>query len=168
MSEVEKESTMDSSKESNETEKNKNCKTCGEACDPYEKPALHCSGGCDRNIHVECLNRGSVPTPLVGDVFFDLNCASCNSLGEETVMRNRLPWLNAVVLTLYNLREKSSGISNRGYFHWKSDITTFVDKNWDVLFSKSVYVLCPFVTIYITCISVSGYPATYCTTREKQ
>nr|XP_033324354.1 cysteine-rich protein 2-binding protein isoform X2 [Megalopta genalis] len=49
-----------------------------------------------------------------------------------------MPWLNVIVLTLYNLREKSSGISKRGYFHWKSDISTFVDRNWDYLFKKTV------------------------------
>jgi len=89
-------------------------------------------------IHTACLKRGSVPVSFVGDVFFELNCASCNPLGEETVVRDKMPWLNVIVLTLYNLREKSSGISRRGYFHWKSDITAFVDKNWDLLFKKTM------------------------------
>ncbi|XP_039305118.1 cysteine-rich protein 2-binding protein isoform X2 [Solenopsis invicta] len=53
-------------------------------------------------------------------------------------MRDKMPWLNIIVLTLYNLREKSSGISRKGYFHWKSDISTFVDRNWDYLFKKTV------------------------------
>lgn len=138
MSEVERKSTTDILRESKETDNTKSCKNCEKACDPYDKPALRCIGECNRKIHIECLKRGSLPTSLVGDVFFDLNCASCNPLGEETVTRNKMPWLTVIVLTLYNLREKSSGISNRGYFHWKSDISTFVDKNWDVLFNKSV------------------------------
>lgn len=59
-------------------------------------------------------------------------------MSEETVTRDRMSWLNIIILTLYNLREKSSGISKHGYFHWKSDISTFVDRNWDYLFQKTV------------------------------
>ncbi|KOX70978.1 Cysteine-rich protein 2-binding protein [Melipona quadrifasciata] len=113
------------------------CKICGNLCDPYNKPALSCNE-CLKKIHVECLKRGTVPASFVGDVFFDLACSDCSPLGEETVVRNRMPWLNVIILTLYNLREKSSGISKRGYFHWKSDISTFVDRNWDCLFKKTV------------------------------
>lgn len=114
------------------------CKNCGIQCDPYKKPALVCKGGCSRKIHIECLERGSVPVSFVGDVFFELNCRQCDSAGKETVARNKMPWLNVIVLALFNLREKSSGISKRGYFHWKSDISTFVDRNWDYLFKKTV------------------------------
>ncbi|XP_029161138.1 cysteine-rich protein 2-binding protein-like [Nylanderia fulva] len=121
----------------NEAEE-ENCKNCGQACDPYNKPSLRCSGGCDKRIHIECLKRGGVPVSFVGDVFFELNCTSCNPSGEETVVRDKMPWLSAIILTLYNLREKSSGISKRGYFHWKSDVSTFVDRNWDYLFKKTV------------------------------
>ncbi|XP_014469775.1 PREDICTED: cysteine-rich protein 2-binding protein isoform X2 [Dinoponera quadriceps] len=138
MLEVEEESATDGLRESKETNNIKSCNNCGKACDPYDKPALNCSGGCNRKIHIKCLKRGSVPTPFVGDVFFEFNCASCSQSSEETVIRDKMPWLNVIVLTLYNLREKSSGISNRGYFHWKSDISTFVDKHWDVLFKKSI------------------------------
>ncbi|XP_068981366.1 cysteine-rich protein 2-binding protein [Bombus flavifrons] len=113
------------------------CKNCGHLCDPYSKPAL-CCNECLGKIHIECLKRGSVPVSFVGDVFFDLTCFHCSPFGEEIVARNRMPWLNVIILTLYNLREKSSGISKRGYFHWKSDISTFVDRNWDCLFKKTV------------------------------
>ncbi|XP_043792788.1 cysteine-rich protein 2-binding protein [Apis laboriosa] len=113
------------------------CKNCEHLCDPYTKPAL-CCNECSGKIHIECLKRGSVPASFVGDVFFDLTCSHCSPFGEETVIRNRMPWLNVIILTLYNLREKSSGISKRGYFHWKSDISTFVDRNWDFLFKKTV------------------------------
>lgn len=115
-----------------------NCKNCGEACDAYENPALRCGGGCDKKIHINCLQRGSVPISFVGDVFFEFNCASCNPLGKDMVVRDKMPWLTVIILTLYNLREKSSGISKRGYFHWKSDISNFVEKNWDNLFKKTV------------------------------
>lgn len=126
------------SRELSEAESIEKCKNCDKACDPYNKPTLRCSGGCNKRIHTACLKRGSVPVSFVGDVFFELSCASCNPLGEETVVRDRMPWLNVIVLALYNLREKSSGISRRGYFHWKSDISTFVDRNWDYLFKKTV------------------------------
>ncbi|XP_015188099.1 PREDICTED: cysteine-rich protein 2-binding protein isoform X1 [Polistes dominula] len=114
------------------------CKKCGNQCNSYTKPALRCNGDCARKIHIECLQRGSVPVSFVGDVFFVLHCTECSPLGEETIIRDRMPWLNVIVLTLYNLREKSSGISKKGYFHWKSDISTFVDRNWDNLFKKNV------------------------------
>jgi len=122
----------------NEVENIRNCKSCGQAYDAYENPALYCSGGCNQKIHIKCLQKSSIPFPFVGDVFFELSCAACNPLGEETVVRDKMPWLNVIILTLYNLREKSSGISKRGYFHWKSDISNFVEKNWDFLFKKSV------------------------------
>ncbi|KAK0157635.1 hypothetical protein PV328_011347 [Microctonus aethiopoides] len=113
-----------------------NCKYCGETCDPYEKPALNCIGECSSKIHVKCLKRGDVPGSLLGDVFFDLTCAECSSENKELIIRGQMSWLKIIVLALYNLREKSSGISKRGYFHWKSDISTFVDKNWNFLFEK--------------------------------
>lgn len=113
------------------------CKNCGHDCDPYDKPALCCTE-CSVKIHIECLKRGSVPVSFVGDVFFDLTCPQCSPFDEEIVTRNRMPWLNVIVLTLYNLREKSSGISKKGYFHWKSDISAFVERNWDYLFKKTV------------------------------
>lgn len=126
-----------SGKELKETGNIKTCRRCRTACDPYSKPGLSCSG-CDENVHIECLKRGSLPGSFVGDVFFELTCASCSPLGEETVIRDKMPWLTVIVLTLYNLRERSSGISKRGYFHWKNDISTFVEKHWDVLFQKTV------------------------------
>lgn len=114
------------------------CKNCKESCDPYDKPALNCSGVCNGMVHVQCLKRGGVPGPCIGDVFFQFTCSSCSSSGEEILTRDKMSWLNIIVLTLYNLREKSNGISKRGYFHWKSDISTFVDRNWDYLFKRTV------------------------------
>ncbi|XP_034946363.1 cysteine-rich protein 2-binding protein [Chelonus insularis] len=124
--------------EEEEKEENYLCKYCGDPCDPYIRPALLCSGECVQKIHVRCLKRGGVPGALVGDVFFELYCTECSPLKTEIINRGKLSWLNIIVLTLYNLKEKSSGISKRGYFHWKSDISTFVDKNWDHLFQKTV------------------------------
>lgn len=113
------------------------CKYCFELCNPYEKPGIRCLGMCSRKIHVKCLNRGGVPSPLTGDVFFNLTCKECSPSGE-VLTRDKLSWFGILVLTLYNLREKSSGISKRGYFHWKSDISTFVERNWEHLFQKGM------------------------------
>lgn len=137
MSEMIDEEDCKSSMQSVDDSSSECCKNCGYLCDPYKKPALLCIV-CSKKIHIDCLKRGSVPVSFVGDVFFDLSCGHCSPFGDETVTRNRMPWLNVIVLTLYNLREKSSGISKRGYFHWKSDISTFVDRNWDYLFKKTV------------------------------
>ena len=109
------------------------CKRCGTFCDPYERPALQCIGGCSRKIHVQCLKEGGVPSTFVGDVFFELTCSDCESFGNEVLRREKMSWSQILILTLYNLREKSSGISKRGYFHWKSDISAFVDRNWEHL-----------------------------------
>ncbi|XP_063982899.1 cysteine-rich protein 2-binding protein [Diachasmimorpha longicaudata] len=125
------------SQDDNETPKNV-CKYCAHTCDPYQNPSLQCNGECSQHIHVRCLKRGGVPGSLIGDVFFSLYCLECSPLAEETLTRDKMSWLNIIVLTLYNLREKSNGISKRGYFHWKSDISTFVDRNWDYLFQKTV------------------------------
>ncbi|XP_043480118.1 cysteine-rich protein 2-binding protein isoform X1 [Leptopilina heterotoma] len=112
------------------------CKRCGKLCDPYEKPALQCVGNCARKIHLHCLKRKSFPNSFVGDVFFTLTCSDCEPFGNEVLVRDKMSWSQIIVLALYNLREKSSGISKRGYFHWKSDISTFVDRHWDYLFTK--------------------------------
>lgn len=113
------------------------CKRCGVLCDPYEKPALQCTGGCAKKIHLDCLKRKSFSNSFVGDVFFELTCADCETFGNEVLIREKMSWSQIIVLALYNLREKSSGISKRGYFHWKSDISTFVDRNWEHLFTKT-------------------------------
>ncbi|KAJ8674193.1 hypothetical protein QAD02_005455 [Eretmocerus hayati] len=119
-----------------EPEEEENCKICMEECDAYDDPAVSCVGECEQSIHVRCLKRGTLPSNLIGDVFYDLHCADCS--GEEMLVRQKLSWLTTVVLTLYNLSEKSPGLSRRGYYHWKSDISTFINNNWDHLFGKSV------------------------------
>jgi hypothetical protein len=114
------------------------CKICLSECDYYDNAAISCEGKCQRKIHVRCLSRGALPSNLIGDVFYDLYCTSCSDTKEEFVIRQKLSWLTAVILTMYNLREKCSGISRRGYFHWKSDISMFISNNWDQLFTKTV------------------------------
>ncbi|XP_074115874.1 ada2a-containing complex component 2 [Cotesia typhae] len=113
------------------------CKYCSQTCDPYDNPSLKCLN-CEASIHVRCLRRGGIPGGLIGDVFFDLTCQECHPLGEETLVRQKMSWLGIVILTLYNLRAKSAGISKRGYFHWNYNVNAFVEKNWDILFPKNV------------------------------
>lgn len=125
-------------KPESDTTELKRCKTCQDLCDPYKKPALNCSGICNGKVHVQCLKRGGVPGSCLGDVFFQFTCSKCSLSGDEILTRDKMSWLNIIVLTLYNLREKSYGISKRGYFHWKSDISTFVDRNWEYLFKRTI------------------------------
>ncbi|XP_026461943.1 cysteine-rich protein 2-binding protein-like [Ctenocephalides felis] len=44
----------------------------------------------------------------------------------------------AIVLALHDMSCKSSGISNQGYFHWKTHIISFIDRNWQNLFSQNL------------------------------
>lgn len=113
---------------------------------------LHC-GECGGDVHVKCLRR-SRPGDLMGDVFFDFTCAKCMQLHyegpstssevingtHEKYVRQRMPWLMVITLTLYNLSIKSKGLSRHGYFHWRTHIVNFIDKNWDYLFDPTMWV----------------------------
>lgn len=102
---------------------------------------------CDSVVHSKCL-RTCRPGDLLGDVFFDFTCAACMNLRNdapstsmsaktaaprENFVRQRLSWFMIVVLTLYNLSVKSKGLSHHGFFHWRSHIVSFINKNWDFL-----------------------------------
>ncbi|XP_014096924.2 cysteine-rich protein 2-binding protein [Bactrocera oleae] len=102
---------------------------------------------CDSVVHSKCL-RTCRPGDLLGDVFFDFTCAACMYLQNdapstsmsaktaaprENFVRQRLSWFMIVVLTLYNLSVKSKGLSHHGFFHWRSHIVSFINKNWDFL-----------------------------------
>ncbi|XP_058799687.1 cysteine-rich protein 2-binding protein [Phymastichus coffea] len=114
------------------------CKVCSNKADEYHNPALRCQGKCQQIIHIKCLKRGTLPTTLLGDVFFDLHCTECSDSHEEVLVRQKMSWLAAIILVMYNIRAKSNGLSFREYFHWRSDLTFFIDTNWDLLFTKSV------------------------------
>uniref|UniRef100_A0A1A9UMT0 N-acetyltransferase domain-containing protein n=1 Tax=Glossina austeni TaxID=7395 RepID=A0A1A9UMT0_GLOAU len=118
---------------------------------------LHCQQ-CQRDVHIKCLKRASTPGDLFGDVFFDFVCYKCVQLNydnspstlkmanadsakaiREKFTRLRMPWLLVIVLTLYNLSIKSKGLSrHHGYFHWRTHIVSFIDKNWNYLFEHGV------------------------------
>jgi hypothetical protein len=46
--------------------------------------------------------------------------------------------VNLIILTLYNLQNRSDGVSWLGYFHWKMHICNFIERQWNVLFGSSV------------------------------
>ncbi|XP_067623880.1 cysteine-rich protein 2-binding protein [Eurosta solidaginis] len=102
---------------------------------------------CQCVVHARCL-RTCRPGDLMGDVFFDFTCADCmnlqynmpststsakNAPARENFVRQRLSWFMVVTLTLYNLSIKSKGLSHHGFFHWRSHIASFINKNWDFL-----------------------------------
>lgn len=121
-----------------DTDNRERCKRCDKECDPYQNPAVRCDDRCQKLIHVSCLNRGTLPSNLLGDVFYDLYCSECSDTGEESFVRQKLSWLMAIVLVLYNLREISYRNSNRGYFHYSRDICKFILDKWDIIFTPAV------------------------------
>ncbi|KAL7739726.1 hypothetical protein ACLKA6_012705 [Drosophila palustris] len=108
---------------------------------------LECQN-CEHNVHIKCLPHASTPGDLLGDVFFDFTCIKCvreeeQKAGKETTpkerfVRQRIPWLLVLTLAIYNLSIKSKGLSHHGYFHWRTHIISFVDKNWNYIFEPRV------------------------------
>ncbi|XP_017469362.1 PREDICTED: cysteine-rich protein 2-binding protein isoform X2 [Rhagoletis zephyria] len=102
---------------------------------------------CEYLVHAKCL-RTCRPGDLLGDIFFDFTCADCMNLQynapstsssakaavpRENFVRQRMSWFMIVALALYNLSVKSKGLSHHGFFHWRSHIVSFINKNWDFL-----------------------------------
>ncbi|XP_055371862.1 cysteine-rich protein 2-binding protein [Condylostylus longicornis] len=92
---------------------------------------------CLKSFHIKCLKRPGTPGDLCGDVFFDFTCIRCSPL-EEIFVRKKIPWLIVIVLAIYNLTIQSQGLSHNGYFHWRSHISAWVDKNWKYLFGANI------------------------------
>ncbi|XP_017052930.2 cysteine-rich protein 2-binding protein [Drosophila ficusphila] len=106
---------------------------------------------CRRMVHIKCLPHASTPGDLLGDVFFEFTCVKCvvdkmqesevpTSLKpiKEVFVRQRIPWLLVLTLTLYNLSVKQKGLGHHGFFHWRTHIISFVDKNWNYIFGQNV------------------------------
>ncbi|XP_019869949.1 cysteine-rich protein 2-binding protein isoform X2 [Aethina tumida] len=115
----------------------KECKYCHKPLELCRDEGLMCSV-CNKHIHVKCLKRGSTPGGLYGDLFFSLICQECSSNNTETFCRNKMSWLQVINLVLYHLQNKSPGLARKGFFHWRNHVATFVDKNWEILFSSDV------------------------------
>lgn len=94
---------------------------------------LQCST-CKKLFHAACLRTGP-PSPLTGDVFFNLTCATCAQDGEEACVRIRLQWTQVLMLTLYNLQLLGGG--KCGYFRWREHICAFIDKHWITFFGTT-------------------------------
>ncbi|PNF35440.1 Cysteine-rich protein 2-binding protein [Cryptotermes secundus] len=93
---------------------------------------------CSHKVHIRCLKSGGVPGGLRADVFYKFVCHNCSTFDQEEFTRIKMPWVNLIILTLYNLQSRSDGVSWLGYFHWKMHISNFIERQWNVLFGSSV------------------------------
>ncbi|CAG4989138.1 unnamed protein product [Colias eurytheme] len=109
------------------------CKYCNQPEDKQIRPGLICEA-CICFVHLSCLKSAGTPGDFDGDVFFEFTCADCSPSKEECFNRNRILWVNVILLTLYHLSKHMSGISNHGYFHYKTHICSFIDRYWVLLF----------------------------------
>ncbi|XP_050294073.1 cysteine-rich protein 2-binding protein isoform X2 [Anthonomus grandis grandis] len=114
-------------------QKQKICKYCGLLLVPCLDEGLECTQ-CQNYVHLKCLKRGSVPGGLEGDVFYIYTCLECSDRDTEKFVRQKISWLQALVLALYHLQTKSGGLGNNGFFHWRHHIVSFVDRHSDIIF----------------------------------
>ncbi|XP_069090841.1 cysteine-rich protein 2-binding protein isoform X2 [Pleurodeles waltl] len=75
--------------------------------------------------------RGQQPSYLKGDNFFRLTCSACSEDGKEHFERLKLTWQQVVMLAMYNLCLEGTG--RQGYFRWKEDICSYIEKHWTFL-----------------------------------
>ncbi|KAM3932259.1 cysteine-rich protein 2-binding protein isoform 2-T2 [Leptodactylus fuscus] len=103
----------------------------GDDIDPpwMEEMPFHCDK-CQKWIPASQL-RSDPPSHLKGDNFFKLTCSDCSEDGKEQFERLRLTWQQVVMLAMYNLSLEGSG--RQGYFRWKEDICSFIEKHWTFL-----------------------------------
>ncbi|KAL4713940.1 hypothetical protein ACJJTC_015594 [Scirpophaga incertulas] len=111
------------------------CKYCNIPECKQDNPGLVCES-CARFIHLTCL--AGTPGNFAGDVFFDFTCAECSENEKESFSRNRLTWVNAILLTLHHMTIHHNGISNNGFFHYKTHICCFINKHWSQLFGPQI------------------------------
>ncbi|KAK5638484.1 hypothetical protein RI129_012779 [Pyrocoelia pectoralis] len=111
------------------------CKYCKDLISTNEPDVLQCHE-CKEHTHIKCLKRGAVPGGLIGDVFFQYTCCTCSPSQSEQFVREKMPWLQAILLVLYHMQTRSPGLARKGYFHWKIHIASFIDHSWDILFRK--------------------------------
>ncbi|XP_068626195.1 cysteine-rich protein 2-binding protein [Battus philenor] len=109
------------------------CKYCVKPESKQDKPGLRCES-CNGFVHLTCLKRPGTPGDFACDVFFEFTCAECSDSTEEVFTRKRFLWVNVLLLTLHHLSVQSFGISNNGFFHYKTHICFFIDRNWVLLF----------------------------------
>ncbi|XP_075059912.1 cysteine-rich protein 2-binding protein [Mixophyes fleayi] len=103
----------------------------GDEVDPpwMEEMPFHCDK-CQKWIPASQI-RSDPPSHLKGDNFFKFTCTDCSEDGKEEFERLRLTWQQVVMLAMYNLSLEGSG--RQGYFRWKEDICSFIEKHWTFL-----------------------------------
>ncbi|CAK1544359.1 unnamed protein product [Leptosia nina] len=111
------------------------CKYCNHPEDKQTQPGLICEN-CFCFVHVTCLKTSGTPGHISGDVFFDFVCQDCSANNEETFNRNKIQWVHVLLLTVNHLSNHMSGMSNHGYFHYKTHICSFIDRYWTHLFGS--------------------------------
>ncbi|KAF5281851.1 hypothetical protein FQR65_LT14495 [Abscondita terminalis] len=77
------------------------CKYCDTLIQDWDSLPCH---ACKGRVHLNCLKRGAVPGGLVGDVFFQFTCYECSLSGGEHFVRDKMPWLQAILLVLYHMQ----------------------------------------------------------------
>ncbi|XP_073528582.1 cysteine-rich protein 2-binding protein isoform X1 [Phyllobates terribilis] len=103
----------------------------GDDLDPpwMEEMPFYCDK-CQKWIPASQL-RCDPPSHLKGDNFFKVTCSDCSEDGKEQFERLKLTWQQVVMLAMYNLSLEGSG--RQGYFRWKEDICSFIEKHWTFL-----------------------------------
>ncbi|XP_022230626.2 cysteine-rich protein 2-binding protein [Drosophila obscura] len=139
--------TSERYRESNESEQiGGNCKYCKLKID--DDNYLECEN-CNGMVHIKCLHT-STPGDFLGDIYFDFTCITCaeeqlkqkgapytHNEVKERCERQKIPWLMVLTLTLYNLSHKQKGLGHHGFFHWRTHIISFVDRNWHYIFGPN-------------------------------
>lgn len=69
----------------------KYCKYCNEKLELCTDEGLDCIE-CQQLVHVKCLKRGSVPSGLCGDVFYQFTCSECSITQNEIFTRTKISW----------------------------------------------------------------------------
>ncbi|XP_063616973.1 cysteine-rich protein 2-binding protein isoform X2 [Cydia splendana] len=129
------------------------CKYCNEPENKQYRPGLICDT-CICFVHLTCLRRQGTPGDLACDVFFDFTCKECSPNKKEVFSRNRFPWVSVILLTLHHLTTNAYGISNHGFFHYKTHICSFIDRNWGLLFDPQFKQKKNWVGTIAGCLSV--------------
>ncbi|RVE54519.1 hypothetical protein evm_001004 [Chilo suppressalis] len=111
------------------------CKYCNLPENKQDNPGLICQT-CICFVHLSCLRRPGTPGDFACDVFFHYTCEECSPSKKELFYRNKFPWVNVILLTLHHLNTQSYGISNNGFFHYKTHICSFIDRSWNQLFGQ--------------------------------
>jgi len=128
----------DNSDETSDTSSNNaTCQTCD---DPIESVSsrLECEN-CHCFVHIACLKNNALPTNLLGDTFFVLVCKNCSTIPRtEVVKRDKVNWLSALVLAMYNLKRLNPDIAREGFYHWKLHVAAFLEKHWLTLFGPQM------------------------------